>query len=59
MWLASRILLLARDQIGIGSVPNDVMIFGVVSAALLALAAGAIPSWRGLRLKVVDALADR
>jgi len=59
MWLAARILVFARNQVGIGTVPNDVVIFGIVSAILLALAAGAIPSWRGLRLKVVDALADR
>jgi putative ABC transport system permease protein len=59
MWLASRILVFAKNQVGIGSVPNDVVIFGVISAVLLALAGGAIPSWRGLRLKVVDALADR
>lgn len=59
LWLAARILPLARNQIGIGSVPEDVVIIGLVSAVLLALAGGAIPSWRGLRLKVVDALADR
>jgi ABC-type antimicrobial peptide transport system permease subunit len=59
MWLASRILVFAKNQVGIGSVPTDVVIFGVISAVLLALAGGAIPSWRGLRLKVVDALADR
>ena len=59
LWLASLILPLAKSQIGIGSVPGDVVIFGLIAAVLLAMAAGAIPSWRGLRLKVVDALADR
>ena len=59
LWIASRILILARTQIGIGSVPGIVIAAGFLIAVVLALAGGAIPSWRGLRLRVVDALADR
>ena len=57
--VAARILPLARSFIGIGSVPVVVVLTGLLFAAILALAAGAIPAWRGLRLRVVDALADR
>lgn len=59
LWIASRILVLARTYIGIGSVPAVVVALGFGSAVLLALAGGAIPAWRGLRLRVVDALANR
>ncbi len=57
--LASRILPLARAFIGIGAVHAIVVLTGLLFATILALAAGAIPAWRGLRLRVVDALADR
>jgi putative ABC transport system permease protein len=57
--LAARILPLARSFIGIGSVPTIVVVMGFVFALLLGLASGSIPAWRGLRLKVVDALAGR
>jgi putative ABC transport system permease protein len=57
--LASRILPLARSLIGLGSIPLGVVITGFAFAVALALAAGAIPAWRGLRLHVVDALANR
>ena len=57
--LATRILPLARAFIGIGSVPPIVVAMGFAFALLLGLASGAIPAWRGLRLKVVDALAGR
>jgi putative ABC transport system permease protein len=57
--LASRILLLARNFIGLGSIPLGVVVTGFAFAVALALAAGAIPAWRGLRLHVVDALANR
>jgi putative ABC transport system permease protein len=57
--LAARILPLARSFIGIGSVPTVVIVMGFVFALLLGLASGSIPAWRGLRLKVVDALAGR
>lgn len=57
--LASRILPLARSLIGLGSIPLGVVVSGFAFAVVLALAAGAIPAWRGLRLHVVDALANR
>jgi putative ABC transport system permease protein len=57
--LAARILPLARSFIGIGSVPLIVVAMGFAFALLLGLAGGSIPAWRGLRLKVVDALAGR
>jgi putative ABC transport system permease protein len=57
--LASRILPLARNLIGLGTIPLEVVVTGFVFAIVLALAAGAIPAWRGLRLHVVDALANR
>lgn len=57
--LASRILPLARNFIGLGSIPLGVLVTGFAFAVALALAAGAIPAWRGLRLRVVDALANR
>jgi putative ABC transport system permease protein len=57
--LASRILPLAAALIGIGTIPLAVIITGFVCAIALALAAGAIPAWRGQRLRVVDALANR
>ncbi len=59
LWIASRVLVFARAQIGLGSVSDIVMIAGFAIAIGLALAGGAIPAWRGLRLRVVDALADR
>jgi putative ABC transport system permease protein len=57
--IASRILPLARALIGIGSIPLVVVVAGFACALALALAGGAIPAWRGLRLRVVDALANR
>jgi len=57
--LASRILPLARAYIGITWIPGIVYVVGFATAVLLALAAGAIPAWRGLRLKIVDALTVR
>jgi putative ABC transport system permease protein len=57
--IASRILPLARAYIGITWIPGIVYVVGFATAVLLALAAGAIPAWRGLRLKIVDALAVR
>ncbi|HEY1899438.1 MAG TPA: ABC transporter permease [Steroidobacteraceae bacterium] len=59
LWFASRILPLARSLIGIGSIPLQVVLTGFAFAVVLALAAGAIPAWRGQRLRVVDALANR
>lgn len=59
LWIASRILPLARAYIGLGSLPLAVAVEGLIFAALLALAGGAIPALRGMRLRVVDALANR
>ena len=59
LWIASEILPLARAYIGLGSIPPIVVAAGFACAVLLALAGGAIPAWRGLRLRVVDALANR
>jgi putative ABC transport system permease protein len=56
---ASRILPLARSLIGIGSIPLAVVVMGFTFAVAMALVAGAIPAWRGMRLRVVDALANR
>jgi len=59
LWIASRILPLARGFIGLGSLPPVVVAAGLACAVVLALAGGAIPAWRGLRLRAVDALANR
>lgn len=59
LWIASRILPLARNFIGLGSLPLVVAVEGLVFAMALALAGGAIPAVRGMRLRVVDALANR
>ena len=59
LWIASRILPLARDFVGLGSMPLVIVGVGFGCAVVLALAGGAIPAWRGLRLRVVDALAGR
>ena len=40
-------------------IPAIVIVTGFACAVLLALGGGAIPAWRGLRLRVVDALANR
>jgi putative ABC transport system permease protein len=57
--IASRLLPLARTFIGLSVIPGSMFVFGFASAVLLALGSGAIPAWRGLRLKIVDALAGR
>ncbi len=57
--LASRVLPLAGSLIGLVAIPLGVVMTGFAFAVGLALAAGAIPAWRGLRLRVVDALANR
>jgi putative ABC transport system permease protein len=59
LWIASRLLPLANNFIGIGFIPAIVVEAGLAFAVLLALAAGSIPAWRGLRLRAVDALANR
>jgi putative ABC transport system permease protein len=57
--LAALILPMARQQIGIAGVPPIVVLAGIGFAVLLALLGGLAPAWRGLRLRVVDALAER
>jgi putative ABC transport system permease protein len=57
--LGVRLLPLARDEIGTVTVPPSVFVIGLAFALVLALAGGAMAGWRGLRLRVVDALANR
>jgi ABC-type lipoprotein release transport system permease subunit len=59
LWIASRLLPLARNFIGLGSLPLIIVGVGLGCAVVLALAAGSIPAWRGLRLRAVDALNNR
>jgi putative ABC transport system permease protein len=59
LWLATVILQLARSLLQVGSMSLIVVMIGFACAVALALAGGAIPAWRGLRLRVVDALAGR
>ena len=48
-----------RSNLGTVAVPPSVYATGLAFAVVLAAAAGAMAGWRGLRLRVVDALADR
>jgi putative ABC transport system permease protein len=57
--IATLVLPMARSQIGIAGVPPIVVLAGIAIAVLLALLGGLAPAWRGLRLRVVDALAER
>ncbi|MGB6452084.1 MAG: ABC transporter permease [Steroidobacteraceae bacterium] len=57
--LGVRLLPVANDYIGSVTVPSSVFAIGLACAVVLALAAGAMAAWRGLRLRVVDALANR
>ncbi len=57
--IAALILPLARSQIGITGMPIIVAVAGISIAILLALIGGSFPAWRGLRLQVAEALADR
>ncbi len=57
--LGVRLLAVAHDEIGTVPVPPSVYATGLAFAVVLAAAAGAMAGWRGLRLRVVDALADR
>ncbi len=59
LWLATIILKFARSLLQVGTMSLVVVVIGFASAVVLALAGGAIPAWRGLRLRVVDALAGR
>lgn len=56
---ASIILPAARTLIGITSMPVDVIATGLIFAVVLAIAGSSVPAWRGLRLQVADALAER
>jgi putative ABC transport system permease protein len=59
LWLSSMILPLARRQLGFNAqIPLYIVLAGFAFAAVLALIGSAAPAWRGLRLKVVDALAE-
>ncbi len=57
--LGVRLLPVAREEIGTVTVPWSVFVTGLAFAVALALAGGAMAGWRGLRLRVVDALAGR
>ncbi len=57
--IASLLLPKARALIGIATMPAIVLISGAGFAVLLALIGSAVPAWRGLRLQVAAALADR
>ncbi|HEY4212774.1 MAG TPA: ABC transporter permease [Steroidobacteraceae bacterium] len=57
--LASIILPQARAQIGITSMPINVIVNGLIFAVVLAIAGSSVPAWRGLKLQVAEALADR
>lgn len=54
-----RLLPVASDYIGRVTVPPIVFAIGLAFAVALALAGGSMAAWRGLRLRVVDALASR
>ncbi len=57
--LGTRLLPVAREQIGTVTVPPIVFVIGIACAVVLALAGGSTAAWRGLRLRVADALANR
>lgn len=59
LWVGMRLLPVAREEIGTVSVPPIVFAIGFAVAVILALAGGATAAWRGLRLRVADALANR
>jgi putative ABC transport system permease protein len=56
---ASLLLPKARALIGLVAMPGIVFVAGAGFAVLLALIGSAGPAWRGLKLQVADALADR
>ncbi len=56
---ATLLLPKARALIGSVSMPASVILMGAAFAVLLGLIGSAAPAWRGLRLQVADALADR
>ena len=59
LWLGDFMLSMTRQMIGVTGMPASIVVAGFVCAVLLALASGAIPAWRGLRLQVAQALSGR
>jgi putative ABC transport system permease protein len=57
--LASVILPAAQNLIGITSMPLIVIVTGIAFAIVLAIIAGSVPAWQGLRLQVAEALQER
>jgi len=57
--LASIVLPQARTLIGITAMPLNVIVTGLIFAVVLAIAGSAVPAWRGMKLQVAEALADR
>jgi len=59
--LAAGAMLLSRARalVGVAHMPAIVGVAGLGFALLLAIIAGAAPAWRGSRLQIVDALANR
>ena len=57
--LASIVLPAARTLIGITAMPMNVIVTGLIFAVVLAIAASSVPAWRGMKLQVAEALADR
>ncbi|MEJ1961717.1 MAG: ABC transporter permease [Gammaproteobacteria bacterium] len=56
--LAAILLRLAKAQIGFAGMPVVVLEAGLVIAIVVALVAGSVPAWRGLRLQIANALAE-
>ena len=59
LWLGIRLLPMAADEFVEIAVPPSVFAQGLACAVLVALIGGAAAAWRGLRLRVADALANR
>ncbi len=59
LWLGTLLLPVARESIGKVTVPPSVFALGFACAVALAVAGGGVAAWRGLRLRVADALANR
>lgn len=57
--LAAALLRVARSVVSMASVPGAVVLAGLGCAVVLAVVGSTVPAWRGLRLQVTDALADR
>jgi putative ABC transport system permease protein len=57
--VAAVLLPMARGFISIARVPGVVIVAGLGCAVVLAIVGSTVPAWRGLRLQVADALADR